>query len=192
MDIVDVVDGVDAMNSGRQERGPKPEDKPFCDSSGESGAVWRKFGNAQCSAGMGLSVSFGWITTSSLKFMGKELKKLNPTSCTLRRSIRATGASISGACDRQKQIAGFDQEKFSKSHVLCIGAGGLISNVAPALVRKGIGALSILDDDDVEVSNLNRQRFYFGDIGQNKAMHWCATSTRMHLRYKVLGPRHFP
>src|SRR5262249_9166646 len=61
-------------------------------------------------------------------------------------------------------------EKFSKSHVLCIGAGGLVSNIAPALVRKGIGALTILDADDVEVSNLNRQRFYSSDIGQNKAI----------------------
>jgi adenylyltransferase/sulfurtransferase len=37
------------------------------------------------------------------------------------------------------------------------------------LVRKGIGALTILDDDLVEVSNLNRQRFYFKDLGRNKA-----------------------
>lgn len=94
----------------------------------------------------------------------------NPMSSISRRSIKAVGISIPGAFDRQKQIAGFDQDKFSKSHVLCIGAGGLISNIAPALVRKGIGALTILDADDVEVSNLNRQRFYSSDIGQNKAI----------------------
>ena len=28
----------------------------------------------------------------------------------------------------------------------------------------------MLDDDEVEASNLNRQRFYYGDIGQNKAI----------------------
>jgi adenylyltransferase/sulfurtransferase len=54
--------------------------------------------------------------------------------------------------------------------VLCIGAGGLVSHIAPALVRKGIGALTILDDDEVEVSNLNRQRFYAKDVGKNKAL----------------------
>jgi molybdopterin-synthase adenylyltransferase len=80
------------------------------------------------------------------------------------------GASIPGACDRQQKIAGFDQEKFSRSHVLCIGAGGLVSNIAPSLVRKGIGALTILDHDEVEASNLNRQRFYLQDIGLNKAI----------------------
>lgn len=94
---------------------------------------------------------------------------MNPMS-SVSRSIRAIGTSIPGASDRQKQIAGFNQDKFSQSHVLCIGAGGLISNIAPALVRKGIGALTILDADDVEGSNLNRQRFYSSDIGYNKAV----------------------
>jgi molybdopterin/thiamine biosynthesis adenylyltransferase len=45
-----------------------------------------------------------------------------------------------------------------------------MSNIAPALVRKGIGALTILDGDVVEVSNLNRQRFYPPDIGTPKAI----------------------
>ncbi len=71
---------------------------------------------------------------------------------------------------RQQPIPGFDQEKYSRAHVLCIGAGGLVGQVAPALVRKGIGALTILDDDVVEVSNLNRQRFYLADVGRPKAI----------------------
>jgi adenylyltransferase/sulfurtransferase len=85
-------------------------------------------------------------------------------------SIELLGNKIPGAQDRQSKIAGFDLEKYSRSHVLCIGAGGLISNIAPALVRKGIGAITILDPDVVDVSNLNRQRFYRGDIGKNKAI----------------------
>lgn len=75
-----------------------------------------------------------------------------------------------GAEDRQSKIAGFDQAAFSKSSVLCIGAGGLISHIAPTLVRKGIGRITLLDDDVVEASNLNRQRFYIEDIGRNKAL----------------------
>jgi molybdopterin-synthase adenylyltransferase len=98
------------------------------------------------------------------------LKKLNPTSSVSPISIKATGVSIPGACERHKSIAGFDQEKYSQSHVLCIGAGGLVSNIAPSLVRKGIGALTVLDHDEVEASNLNRQRFYPQDIGQSKAI----------------------
>jgi hypothetical protein len=95
---------------------------------------------------------------------------LNPTFSVSPISIKATGISIPGALDRQQKIAGFDQQKYSRSHVLCIGAGGLMSNIAPALVRKGIGRLTVLDHDEVDASNLNRQRFYPGDVGQNKAI----------------------
>ncbi|MGA2149262.1 MAG: ThiF family adenylyltransferase [Bryobacteraceae bacterium] len=85
-------------------------------------------------------------------------------------SIRLQGKAVSGAEDRQRKIAGFDQERYSKAGVLCIGAGGLISHIAPTLVRKGIGRITLLDDDVVEPSNLNRQRFYIKDIGKNKAL----------------------
>src|SRR5262249_48037429 len=84
-------------------------------------------------------------------------------------SRRLLGTAIPGALDRQQRIAGFDQAVYSKSRVLCIGAGGLVGHIVPTLVRKGIGAITILDDDVVEPSNLNRQRFYFKDIAQNKA-----------------------
>ena len=51
-----------------------------------------------------------------------------------------------------------------------MGAGGLISQIAPTLARKGIGAITLVDDDIVETSNLNRQRFYIKDVGRNKAL----------------------
>ena len=85
-------------------------------------------------------------------------------------SIELRGKAIPGAEDRQRKIPGFDQEKFSRSHVLCIGAGGIISQIAPTLVRKGIGRITLLDDDIVEPTNLNRQRFYIKDVGKNKAI----------------------
>jgi molybdopterin/thiamine biosynthesis adenylyltransferase len=80
------------------------------------------------------------------------------------------GVGIPGAEDRQSRIPGFDQEVFSNSLVLCIGAGGLISQIAPTLVRKGVGGITLVDDDIVETSNLNRQRFYIKDVGRNKAL----------------------
>lgn len=72
---------------------------------------------------------------------------------------KLVGQAIPGATDRQQRLAGFDQQAYSQAKVVCIGAGGLISQIAPTLVRKGIGALTILGDDVVEPSNLNRQRF---------------------------------
>lgn len=87
-----------------------------------------------------------------------------------RTSISLRGKAVPGAEDRQRSIPGFDQEKFSRSHVLCVGAGGIICQIAPTLVRKGTGRITLLDDDVVEVSNLNRQRFYIKDVGKNKAI----------------------
>lgn len=84
--------------------------------------------------------------------------------------LTLVGKSIPGALDRHASVPGFDQDRLSSAHVLCVGAGGLISHIAPTLVRKGVGTLTVLDDDEVEASNLNRQLFYADDIGKNKAL----------------------
>ncbi|KAF0150838.1 MAG: thiF1 [Ignavibacteria bacterium] len=49
------------------------------------------------------------------------------------------------------------------------GCGGLGSNCAVALTRVGIGKLVIADFDVIEESNLNRQYFFFEQIGKYKA-----------------------
>jgi len=95
---------------------------------------------------------------------------MHPAFTVSRTSTKLRGNAIPGAEDRQRKIPSFDQEVFSKSRVLCVGAGGIISQIAPTLVRKGIGAITLLDDDIVEKSNLNRQRFYIKDVGRNKAV----------------------
>lgn len=95
---------------------------------------------------------------------------MRPAFIASQTSIRLLGKAILGAEDRQKKIQGFDQEIFSNSGVLCIGAGGIVSQIAPTLVRKGIGPIALLDNDTVDASNLNRQRFHENDIGKNKAL----------------------
>ena len=49
------------------------------------------------------------------------------------------------------------------------GCGGLGSNCAVALARVGVGKLILADFDVVEESNLNRQYFFYDQIGQVKA-----------------------
>lgn len=49
------------------------------------------------------------------------------------------------------------------------GCGGLGSNCAVALARVGVGKLIVADFDVVELSNLNRQYFFYDQIGQPKA-----------------------
>jgi len=72
--------------------------------------------------------------------------------------------------DRQSRVPKFDQDKLAKSKVLLIGAGGIGGEIGEGLVRKGVGHLVISDGDIVELSNLNRQRFYEGDLYCNKAL----------------------
>ena len=48
-------------------------------------------------------------------------------------------------------------QKFQSSHVLIIGIGGVGSWVAEALARSGIGEISLMDMDDICVTNINRQ-----------------------------------
>jgi molybdopterin/thiamine biosynthesis adenylyltransferase len=91
-------------------------------------------------------------------------------STVSRISIRLIGKAIAGAEDRQRLIPGFNQDAYSTASVLCVGAGGIVSHIAPTLVRKGIGRITLLDRDIVEPSNLNRQFFYQRDIGRFKAM----------------------
>src|SRR5579862_8532715 len=93
--------------------------------------------------------SCGWTAFRKSKSTALELKNMTMRSpfTGLQTSITLKGVAVPGAEDRQRKIAGFDQEKFSRSHVLCIGAGGIISNIAPTLCRKGIGKITLLDDD---------------------------------------------
>lgn len=50
-------------------------------------------------------------------------------------------------------------EKLQKAHVAVFGIGGVGGNAVEALVRSGVGELTLIDGDDVAESNLNRQIF---------------------------------
>lgn len=55
-----------------------------------------------------------------------------------------------------------------KFRVGIAGAGGLGSNCAAALARSGVGTIVISDFDVVEEANLNRQFYFFDQIGMEK------------------------
>ena len=68
------------------------------------------------------------------------------------------------------QVGGVGQNKLKSASVAVIGAGGIGSAVLPALAGAGIGRLTIIDDDVVEIANLHRQPlFHEADAGQPKA-----------------------
>ncbi|EBI4088973.1 HesA/MoeB/ThiF family protein [Salmonella enterica] len=62
------------------------------------------------------------------------------------------------------------QQQLLNSHVLIVGLGGLGSPAALYLAGAGIGTLTLADDDDVHLSNLQRQiLFTTDDIAHPKA-----------------------
>ena len=68
------------------------------------------------------------------------------------------------------QVGGVGQRKLKSASVAVIGAGGIGSAVIPALAGAGVGRLTIIDDDVVELANLHRQPlFREADAGQPKA-----------------------
>ena len=48
-------------------------------------------------------------------------------------------------------------EKLNNSHVAVFGIGGVGGHTAEALVRSGIGAIDLVDNDTVSITNINRQ-----------------------------------
>ena len=59
-----------------------------------------------------------------------------------------------------RDIGGAGQAKLLSSHVLLIGAGGIGCPAIQYLASAGVGSISVVDDDVVSLSNLQRQVLY--------------------------------
>ncbi|MFG6403776.1 HesA/MoeB/ThiF family protein [Microbacterium sp. P04] len=61
------------------------------------------------------------------------------------------------------------QRRLAAARVVVVGAGGLGSPVILALAAAGVGEITVIDDDVVDGSNLQRQVLHrIGDLGQRK------------------------
>ena len=82
------------------------------------------------------------------------------------------------------------QKKIGAAHVLIIGAGGLGSACAPYLVASGIGKLTIVDDDVVDLTNLQRQIMHdTPQIGQPKVLSAQTMLNRLNPHIEVIPVR---
>lgn len=68
------------------------------------------------------------------------------------------------------QLGGVGQRRLKSAKVAIIGAGGIGSAAIPLLAAAGIGRITVIDDDVVERSNLQRQAIFRDDqLGEPKA-----------------------
>lgn len=68
------------------------------------------------------------------------------------------------------EVGAMGQARLAQSHVVLIGMGGIGSPALQYLAGAGVGRLTLVDDDVVEASNLQRQTIYAeADIGKAKA-----------------------
>jgi tRNA A37 threonylcarbamoyladenosine dehydratase len=86
-------------------------------------------------------------------------------------------------------------ERLAAAHVCIVGVGGVGSWAAEALARSGLGALTLIDADDVCVSNVNRQLHALdGEFGRLKVEVLAERLTRInpgltvHPRAQFLTP----
>ena len=80
------------------------------------------------------------------------------------------------------------QQKLLAAKVLIIGAGGLGSPAAIYLAAAGVGQMTIYDDDEVDLSNLQRQiAHHTNDIGTDKVISTQQTLKNINPEIKVIA-----
>lgn len=86
--------------------------------------------------------------------------------------VPALSAAETTRTARHLRLAGFGgsaQRRLRAAHVAIVGAGGLGSPTILALAAAGIGRITIIDDDVVDVTNLHRQIIHrHADVGRAK------------------------
>ncbi|WP_248889937.1 HesA/MoeB/ThiF family protein [Bradyrhizobium japonicum] len=105
-----------------------------------------------------LLIERGWLVTlrnSSIAFFEK---------------FPALTREISAFAHLYPAEADYHFELMTRKRVLIVGAGGIGTTVAFGLAAAGVGVLTVVDPDVVELTNLNRQFLYtLADIGAQKA-----------------------
>ncbi|AXE37334.1 putative adenylyltransferase/sulfurtransferase MoeZ [Acidipropionibacterium virtanenii] len=103
------------------------------------------------------------------------------------------GPALSGAeavrYSRHLSLPGFGddgQRRLRAARVLVVGAGGLGAPVLQYLVAAGVGRITVIDDDVVEASNLQRQVLHReADLGRPKAESACDAALRLDSASRV-------
>jgi molybdopterin-synthase adenylyltransferase len=88
---------------------------------------------------------------------------------------------------RQLIVEGWNQQKLKQSKILIIGVGGLGGVTATYLAAAGIGEIRLVDFDNVELSNLNRQILYsMDDVSLSKIQKAHQRLTKLNPEIKIV------
>ena len=87
-----------------------------------------------------------------------------------------------------REVGGVGQNKLKSANIAVIGAGGIGSAVIPALAGAGVGRLTIVDDDTVELANLHRQPLFSEDDAGNAKAELAAAFVRKLNSHVVAKP----
>lgn len=85
-----------------------------------------------------------------------------------------------------KEVGGPGQQKLKAARMLVVGAGGIGSPALLYLAAAGVGELTVIDDDTVSLSNLQRQVIHFtDDVGRPKVESAASVVTRLNPHVKI-------
>ena len=87
-----------------------------------------------------------------------------------------------------KEIGGAGQQRLLESHVVLVGAGGIGAPAIQYLAAAGVGRLTLIDDDRVALSNLQRQvLFATRDVERPKVEAAAEAVARLNPDVKVIS-----
>ncbi len=90
-----------------------------------------------------------------------------------------------------REVGGPGQQRLKAAHLAVVGAGGLGSPALMYLAAAGIGRITLIDDDTVSLSNLQRQIVHkTGAVGQPKTESAAATLAEINPHCEVIAQPH--
>ncbi|WP_323786274.1 molybdopterin-synthase adenylyltransferase MoeB [Thalassovita sp.] len=137
-----------------------PDGNALRQATGGSAAPWLLLG------GLALLIL---IYREALKWARSRAQPEQQTKPNTARSFSETELNRYARHIVMREIGGPGQKKLKKARVLVIGAGGLGSPALLYLAAAGVGTIGVIDDDEVDNSNLQRQVIHRDtDIGSAK------------------------
>ncbi len=89
------------------------------------------------------------------------------------------------------RFGGAGQNRLKAAGIAVVGAGGIGSGAIPALAAAGTGRLTIIDDDRVDASNLQRQPIFRDEqIGEGKAQLAAEYATAVNSNVEAVASEH--